>query len=267
MEATAMRGALQSRAQGGEFLYGVNPLREVLRSGRRRLLELFIAEGRGRGRELEGLLRAAEEAGVPVKWMARAELGRLCGSKEHQGVVGRVSAFSFKSLEDLIEAALKGAEPLILVLDGVQDPRNLGALLRSAAALGAAGAVFPRERAAPLSPVAVKASAGASEHMPLARVVNVARALCTMRERGFWCLGIDLGDYPPIWESCLRSPIALVVGSEGRGIRPLVRRSCDALATIPMAPHGVESLNVAVAGAVGLYEVLRKRECGNKKLA
>ncbi len=262
-----MRGAprrSRDREEGGELLYGINPLREVLRSRRRRLLELLVAEGRGRGRGFEELLRAAGAQGVPVRRVARSELGRLSGTREHQGVAGRVTAPGFAPLGELIDAALGEEEPLILVLDGVQDPRNMGALLRSAAALGAAGAVFPRDRAAPLSPAAVKASAGASEHLPLARVVNVVRALELLKERGFWCLGIELGEYPPLWELSPQGPTALVVGSEGKGMRPLVRRSCDALATIPLVRGRVDSLNVAVAGALALYEVVRRRALKGK---
>jgi 23S rRNA (guanosine2251-2'-O)-methyltransferase len=243
-------------------VYGVNPVRELLRAGGEGLSELWIAEGGARERALSELSRLARRARAKVRTAPRQKLDRLAGAPAHQGVVAVVSDYRYRDLEELLAvAAGTGEAPLLVVLDGIEDPQNLGAIIRSAHALGAHGVVLPRDRAAGISPAAAKASAGAVEHCPVARVVNLTQALERLKERGIWSVATAADAARDLSEVDLTGPLALVVGSEGKGIRPLVRRTCDDVARIPMAGR-VASLNASAAAAIGLYEVARQRRAG-----
>lgn len=240
-------------------VYGLNPVRELLRAGAEGLAELWLAEAGGRERAFGELARLGREAGATVRLAPRGKLDRIAGTPRHQGVVAVVADYRYREVEDLLEAArARGEPPLVVALDGIQDPQNLGAVVRSAHALGAHGVVIPRDRAAGVTSAAAKASAGAVEHCPVARVVNLARAIESLREAGLWAVAADADAARSLPEVDLSGPLLLVVGGEGEGIRPLVRRSCDQSARIPMAGR-VGSLNASAAAAVCLYEAARQR--------
>jgi 23S rRNA (guanosine2251-2'-O)-methyltransferase len=244
-------------------VYGVHAVTEALRRGKGHVAALLVQD---EGADVLAPLRPLlQKAGLtPIERPPR-ELDRLAHGGVHQGLIALCGEYAYASVDDILaRAQAEGAAPLVLVLDGVTDPQNLGALLRSAYVLGAHGVVLPQDRAAPVSPAVVKASSGASELLPVARVVNVVRTLAALRQAGLWLYAAALGqDARPPWAADLRGPSALVLGSEGKGIRPLVRKSCDLILEIPMAPglRGA-SLNVSAAGAALLYEALRQRHTG-----
>ncbi len=239
-------------------IYGLHPVRELLRAGAEGLSELWIAEG-AREREVPSLERLARAAGAKVRAAPRARLDRLAGTDRHQGVVAVVSDYTYSELGQLLALARERAEPpLLVVLDGIEDPQNLGAIVRSAHALGAHGTIIPRDRAAGVTPAAAKASAGAVEHCLVARVTNIARTLELLGQSGVWSVALGPDGDRSLAEVDLAGPVALVVGSEGQGIRPLVRRGCDHIARIPMAGK-VGSLNASAAAAIALYEAARQR--------
>jgi 23S rRNA (guanosine2251-2'-O)-methyltransferase len=236
----------------GRFVYGVNPVLEALRAHRADVVRVLLEERRSQGGEK--VARAAAEAGVPVEEVARGELDRRARAGAHQGVGAELAQFRYAELEDL----LGKPRALLLVLDGVTDPQNLGALVRSAHALGAQGVVLPKDRAAGIGPSAFKAAAGALEHCPVARVTNLSRALEQLKQAGIWTVALAADGEKDLREIDLTVPVALVLGSEGSGVRPLVRKTCDHVARIPMAGE-IGSLNVSAAGAIALYEVARQR--------
>lgn len=176
----------------------------------------------------------------------------------HQGVVAEAAPYEYSTLEDVIEAATASPTPLVLVLDVLQDPQNLGSLLRTAAAIGAQGVVIPEHRAVGVTPAVVKASAGAIERLKIAQVTNLSRAIDALKEVGIWAVGLDASAETPYDKADLNRPLALVVGGEGKGLRHLVRQHCDLVVSLPM-PGAIESLNAAVAGSIVLYEALRQR--------
>lgn len=240
-------------------VYGVNPVRELFRAGTGEVAELWLAEGRARDAGVAALSRLAEEAGAKVRAVPRAKLDRLAGTDRHQGVVAVVADYRYRQVEDLLAAARAlGEPPLLVLLDGVEDPQNLGAIVRSAHALGAHGVVIPKDRSAGVTPAAAKASAGAVEHCPVARVTNLAQTLEELKKLGVWSVATAPDAPRDLGEVDLAGPVALVVGGEGRGVRPLVRRTCDLEARIPMAGR-VGSLNASAAAAVALYEAARQR--------
>jgi 23S rRNA (guanosine2251-2'-O)-methyltransferase len=247
------------RTDGPLILYGRHPVLEALRQEGRRVEEVLVArETANRGADVVALAR---QAGVRWSHAPRAALTALAGTPHHQGVVARVAPRAYASLDDVLRvAAGSGGPGLLLVLDQVQDPGNVGNLLRTAEALGVHAVVLPRHEAAGLTPHVAKAAAGALEHLPVARIGNLAQTLDILKTEGYWVVGATAGgEAPPPWRLDLRGPVALVLGSEGRGLRPLVARACDALTRIPQAGR-VGSLNVAAAGAALLYEVRRQRD-------
>ena len=230
-----------------EWIYGRNVVRMALAPGARRRAQRLVATA-----------PALKSLGVPpprglcVEVVTGRELDVLTGNDEHQGVALQVEAFRYASFEDVANA------DLVVALDEVSDPHNLGAVARSAAAAGAGGIVLPKHRSASVTPAAVKASAGVIEHLPIAQVANMASVLKEFKERGFWVYGAAGGVETSLWSLDLTGRVALVFGAEGRGLRPLVARTCDALAAVPMQPP-VESLNVSVAAALFLFEARRQR--------
>jgi 23S rRNA (guanosine2251-2'-O)-methyltransferase len=216
------------------------------------------------GQAFSALKQAAAQRGLPLLSRSRSELDRLCRGGVHQGVLALCGAYRYADgVSALLEnAAQSGAAPLLLVLDGITDPQNLGALTRSAFVLGGHGMVVPKDRAAAVTPAAVKAAAGATELLPIALVPNLVRAMHELKDRGVWLIAAvapGQGGVPP-WELDLTQPSALCLGSEGQGLRPLVRKTCELRVEIPML-GGLRgaSLNVAAAGAALLYEALRQR--------
>jgi 23S rRNA (guanosine2251-2'-O)-methyltransferase len=243
-------------------VYGVNPVRELLRAGGEGLSELWLAEGGAHGGPGADLERLGRAAGAKVRRAPRPRLDRLAGTDRHQGVVAVVADYRYAEPEDLLEVAkASGRPPLLVVLDGVEDPHNLGAVIRSTLALGGHGVVIPKDRAVGITPAAAKASAGAVERLRVARVTNVTKTLESLKEAGVWAVALAADGDRPLRDVDLGGPTALVLGSEGEGLRPLVRRTCDHIAYIPM-PGATESLNVSAAAAVALYEAARQRGAG-----
>ncbi|HYK37908.1 23S rRNA (guanosine(2251)-2'-O)-methyltransferase RlmB [Alloacidobacterium sp.] len=237
-----------------EVLYGLHPVEEALRAGSRQFDHICFARER-HDQRLQRVIDVCREAGVRLRFEPRDHLTKLAKTAGHQGVVAIVRAKAMLELEDLLD----GPGPrFLLALDGVEDPQNLGALLRTADGAGADGVILTERRSAPLSPVAIKASAGAAEHVPIARVVNLSRALEQLKEHNLWCVGLDERGTMSYDEFDFTSNCVLVLGREGAGLHDLVRRHCDRLLRIPMAGK-VASLNVSAAGAVVLYEAARQR--------
>ena len=241
------------------IVYGIRPVEEALRA--KRVHALFVADGleddpKSGGRSV---IEAAKQAGVQAVYRDRASLDELAKGGVHQGVIAVTGEYPYASVEQILVAAEKGGRPpFVLVLDGVQDPQNLGALVRTAHVAGADGIIIPRDRAVQITPTVVKASAGATEHARIALVTNVARTLEELKAAGLWICGAVAQDGEVPWKIDMKGPFAMVLGAEGKGIRPLVLRGCDLLVRIPMAGK-VASLNVGAAGAMLLYEAVRQR--------
>lgn len=235
-------------------IYGINPVREALRGGR--VSRLMVHQGSAGGGRLQALMDAARAHGIAVESVERSAIERAARGGVHQGVVAVVDEPPSYSVRDLVAAA-KGP-PLILVLDGIEDPQNVGAILRVADAAGIDGVIRQTRHAAPLGGAAAKASAGAVAHVKMADVVNIARAVDELKDMNVWTVGLDAAAPQPYNALDLRQPTAFVLGAEGQGLRRLVKQKCDFLASIPMRGH-VESLNVATAAAVVLFEAVRQR--------
>jgi 23S rRNA (guanosine2251-2'-O)-methyltransferase len=238
-----------------DLICGINPVLEALAAGERAFDRLLIAKGVRNRRIAEAIARAGT-LGIPLRFEDRQTLDRMAAGVLHQGVIAVVSAKAAVGLEDLLDSARDPA--LLVVLDGVEDPRNLGAILRTAEAAGADGVVVPERHSAGLSETVARASAGALEHVRVARVTNLAQALEELKKRGVWTVGFDAGGAER-WDAIdYRRPVALVLGGEGRGMRRLVRERCDHVASLPLLGR-VGSLNVSVAAGIALYEVIRQR--------
>ena len=243
-----------------EILYGRQPVRETLRAGRRQVFKLLQAQGVKPTGVVRQILTLAEQAHVPIQAVDRRELDKLGGEVNHQGLAAEVSGYPYMDLAALLDLSQQAGEPpFLLLLDHIQDPQNLGSLLRSADAAGAHGVVLPGRRAAGVTPAAVRASAGAAEHVPVALVANLVQAMERLKTEGIWLAGLEaLPDAQLYTQIDLSGPLGLVVGSEGQGLARLVRERCDYLVRLPMRGQ-VESLNAAVAGGIALYEVRRQR--------
>lgn len=234
-----------------EFLYGRNAVTEALRAKRRAVRRLLIAKG-AKEAGLKPVTDEAQRAKVLVAETPREQLDRLAQGANHQGVVLEAASYPYTTLDDLLDAG-REAPPLYLVLDQLQDPQNVGTLLRSAEAVGVTGVIFPEHRAATITPAVVNASSGATEWLRIARVTNLTRTLKQLKDGGVWVAGLEgVPEAKPIGTVDLTGSLALVVGSEGGGISRLVRETCDYLVRLPMHGH-VGSLNAAVAGSIALY--------------
>lgn len=234
---------------------GLHPVRELLRAGRP-LRRLAVAAGRSDSEVLDELLGLARAAGVPVDRVDRDDLDARADGLVHQGVVATAPPYRYADLEEVLDAASSAGEvPLLVALDGVTDPHNLGSICRSAEAVGAHAVVVPSRRAAPVTPVAEKAAAGALAHLPVVQVTNLVRSLAAVADRPLWSLGLDADGEVEVADSqLLTEPLVLVVGAEGRGLARLTRDSCDQLVRLPMRGR-VGSLNASVAAAVSLYAI------------
>jgi 23S rRNA (guanosine2251-2'-O)-methyltransferase len=243
-----------------ETLYGRNPVCECLRAGRREVFEVILAQGARERGTLADITRLADQRGIDVRQVDRQQLDRLVKGVHHQGVVAEVSEYPYATLEDmLVVAATRGEPPWLLLLDCLQDPQNLGTLLRTAETVGVHGVILPERRAVAVTPAVVSASSGASEHTLIGQVTNLVRAMEELKGRDVWVYGLeDVQGASPLWQTDLRGALALVVGSEGQGMRRLVRQSCDLVVRLPMRGR-ISSLNAAVAGSVALYEAARQR--------
>jgi 23S rRNA (guanosine2251-2'-O)-methyltransferase len=248
------------------YIYGINSVTEALKARGRAFEWVGMAKERHDIR-LQRLIEDCRRLSVPVRFLQRTELDRMAGNAAHQGVVAVTSAKQYNDLADVI-AAKRGNYSLIVVLDGVEDPHNLGAILRTADAAGANGVVIPERRAAAVTGTVTKASAGASEHLPISKVTNIARSVEELKENNVWTVGLDERGAKTYDSLDYKMDCALVLGGEGKGLHDLVKRKCDFLVSIPMLGK-VPSLNVSVAAAVVLYEIVRQRraaeEASNQK--
>lgn len=240
-----------------EFILGKNPVIEALRA-EHAINKIWIGEGSQKG-QMTKLLQLAKEQGVLVQHVPKKKLDQLVNSTNHQGVVASIAAYEYAELEDLFaNAAKRGEQPFFLLLDEIEDPHNLGSILRTADACGVHGVIIPKRRAVGLTQAVAKSSTGAIEYVPVARVTNLARTMDDMKKQGIWFAGTDATGADDYRAGQFDMPITLVIGSEGKGISRLIKEKCDFLIKIPMVGH-VTSLNASVAASLLMYEVYRKR--------
>ena len=241
------------------LVFGLHAVRTLLQRHPERVMQVFLQKGREDPRAAE-ILALAQGTGARVEWRTVTELDRLAGGERHQGVCVQMRAsgpLGEGALDELLDRLQ--SPPFLLILDSVQDPHNLGACLRTADAAGVAAVIVPRDRAAGLSPTVRKVASGAAETVPLIQVVNLARTLRWLKERGIWLVGAEGEASRSVYETDLKGPLGIVMGAEGQGMRRLTREACDVLVRIPMAGV-IESLNVSVAAGVLLYEAVRQRQ-------
>lgn len=239
-----------------QIIFGIHAVEEALATRGRAFDYVAVARGRSDAR-IQKIVRLCQAAGVPVRAMSRDELTRLAHAANHQGVVAVTSEKQYGDLEDLLSAK-RGKHAFLLVLDGIEDPHNLGALIRTAEGAGVDGIVIPERRAAGVTAAVVKASAGASEHLPIAKVTNLSRTLEDLKAHNIWTVGLDERAPQNYDQIDYLMDCALVLGAEGHGLHEQIRKKCDFLVSIPMSGK-VPSLNVSVAGAIVMYEVARQR--------
>lgn len=239
-----------------DFIGGRNPVIEALKSGRD-INKIWIAEGSQKG-SIQQIVGLAKESNVMVQYVPKKKIEQMV-SENHQGVVASVAAYQYAELDDLFQKAeQKGEDPFILILDELEDPHNLGSIMRTADAAGAHGIIIPKRRAVGLTSTVAKASTGAIEHIPVARVTNLSRAVEELKERGVWVAGTDANGKQDFRQLDGTLPIGLIIGSEGKGMSRILRDKCDFLVQLPMIGH-VTSLNASVAASILMYEVYRKR--------
>ncbi len=240
------------------IVYGINPVSELLKAGNSRIKKIIFARERGT-KVIVPLIDRAKKARVPIEYQSKRVLDKTSGTKHHQGVVALVAGHREGDIGELIESWKNSGEKLLaLVLDGIQDPQNLGALIRTACASGVHGVITLKHRAAPITGSVVKASAGAVEHTNIVRVANLGNALDALKESGAWIVGTCAESTTSLYDIDASLDLALVMGSEGEGIRPLVKKKCDFLVNIPLRGN-ISSLNASAAGAIALYEIVRQR--------
>ncbi len=242
-----------------EILYGYHPVREALRAGKRELLEIYLPTGKSSSRA-EEVVFLAEAAHVPIKRVPMGRIESMSATDAHQGICASAGPYVWSDLFRLTKTA-QGGKPFLLLLDHIVDPHNLGALLRTAFCAGLDGVIITKDRSAQPTPAVSKASAGTMEHISLTRVTNMVSTIKTLKESGLWVAGLDKHTGQSIYSSDLTGPMALVIGSEEKGIRPLVKKHCDLMIAIPQVGD-VDSLNASVAGGVVMYETYRQREFG-----
>ncbi len=237
-------------------IYGIHAVAEALKARGRAFEYVAVADQRHDGR-MQRVVELARAAGVPIRKLPREQLERLAHAPTHQGIVAVTSAKTYVDVDDLL-AQKRGSHAFLIVLDSVEDPHNLGAIIRTADAAGADGIIIPERRATGVTATVAKASAGASEHLPVAKVTNITRTLEALKQRNIWIVGLDERGAKTYDQIDYNMDCALVLGAEGQGLHDLVRKSCDFLVSIPMLGH-VPSLNVSVAAAIVMYELLRQR--------
>ncbi|MEW5909074.1 MAG: 23S rRNA (guanosine(2251)-2'-O)-methyltransferase RlmB [Thermodesulfobacteriota bacterium] len=249
---------------GSEVLYGFHPVMEAITAKRRRIFKIYLAQ-EGDPRRKTSVQRSAQTAGIPVKGIPKLELNRMAGTPLTQGVAAEVSAYPVADLSDILnQPKIRGENPFLLLIDNLVDPQNLGALIRTGACAGIHGVIIPKDRSSPPTPAVTKASAGALEHIRLARVSNLSGTIEILKQSGIWVVGMDPSARNSLFYTDLTASLAFVVGGEEKGIRPLVKRHCDDLVSIPIRGE-IGSLNASVAGGIAMYEAVRQRQ-GNESL-
>lgn len=241
-----------------EILGGINSVAEALR-GQREFHKLYVAKESQNSRIKEILILAGKRS-VSIKFISRTDLDRLYPQAPHQGVAAEVEPYAYADLDDVVaRASHAGDRSILLVLDGIEDPQNLGSIIRTAECAGVNGVILPRHHSVGINPTVVRASAGASEHIAVVQKTNLANTLKSLKKAGFWVIGADMGGSQEYFHSKMPYPAVLVIGSEGRGIRRLVKENCDVLVRIPMFGQ-VNSLNASVSVALLMYELVRQRD-------
>ena len=239
-----------------QVIYGINPVLELLKGHDKAIRRLLVATGRG-GESIRKILDLARKAGIPVEFKERDYLDRQAGQTSHQGVMGFCDDFAYADVDDVIANHHKDFKNnLILILDGITDPQNLGSLIRTAHCFGVNGVIIPKDRSASVTAAVMKASSGTAGYTPVAMEVNLSSAIEYLKSKGFWIYGADAGNDRGVHAPDYRGNIAVVMGSEGKGLRPLIRKNCDFLLSIPMKGK-IDSLNVSVAAGIILHEILR----------
>ncbi len=240
-----------------EIIAGRNPVREALRAGRP-INKIVMAKGTGSG-PLSEIIRLAREANIPVQTVERAYLDKVDTGTSHQGIVAYAAAKQYVEVEDILAIARsKGQDPFVVMLDEINDPHNMGAIIRTADAAGVHGVIIPQRRSVALTSTVAKASAGAVEYVPVARVTNLDQTIRSLKDQGLWVVGADMEGKESYWQAKLTGPLLLVIGGEGKGIGKLIKERCDMLVNLPMLGR-VGSLNASVAAALLVYEVVRQR--------
>ncbi len=241
-----------------EIIYGVNPVREVLKKRPDRFISILIYEGKER-RDIHDIIAVAKKNGIKIEFVDKWRIDRLTGSNKHQGVAAELREFIYSDIADILDSARKkGDKPFIVILDGIEDPQNLGAIIRSAHCFGVHGVIIPKDRSASITGVVYKASAGAVEYIAVARVVNISRAIDELKEEGLWIVGASSEAKTSILDFNFPESVGIVIGGEGRGIRPVVMERCDYIVSIPMK-GAISSLNASVASGILIYEAMRAR--------
>ena len=245
---------------GGEWIYGRNPVEEALAAGRRTCSEIILPPANpDEDEQLQRIRDEARSRRLVIRSMDRDQLDKLTRFGHHQGVALKTTGYPYVGIEEIVSAVENDENALVVILDHLEDPQNVGSILRTACAVGAVGVVIPEDRACGITPAVVRASAGGAEHIKVAHVVNLPRAMADLKEAGLWFTGLDWGeDAKTYTEIDFKGRVGLVIGAEGAGISRLVRENCDFIGVLPM-PGGFESLNAGVAAAVTMYEILRQR--------
>lgn len=250
-----------SQENNQEIIYGRNSVQEALKAGIP-MNRLLIAGGDGSG-SLKSIIALAKERGILCVTQERKKLDEICANRNHQGIAAYIAAASYVEPEDILQIAkAKGESPFVIILDEIQDPHNLGAILRTADAVGAHGVIIPKHRAAALTGTVAKTSAGAVHHVPVARVTNIPNTIDYLKAQGLWIAGTDLSGTTPFYKADFKGPIGLVIGSEGHGMGKLTCKKCDFVVTIPMCGQ-VTSLNASVAAGVVMYEIFKQHKGAN----
>ena len=251
-------GVVVEKNEKSRFYFGVNPVAEKLRSSPQEVFEVMMVRSRQPREALRAIDDEARRRGIPVRYVEPGVLDRLADGGRHQGVVAKVASYAYCSFSELLqELSSTLGQDWILLLDGLTDPRNFGALLRSAEAVGVRHVVIPKDRSVGVTPAVVKTSAGAAHYLRIYRVANLRRAILSLKQRGYWVIGLDAAAQEDLYGRIYPEKLLVVLGAEGTGIRPLIRRECDFLVSIPMRGK-IASLNVAVAGGIFLYELVRQ---------
>ncbi len=243
--------------QMNEIIEGKNPVLEALRSGRD-INKILISETNKDDQVMSNIINLAKKRKVPVQNVNKNKIRKLASTDNHQGVLAMAAAKAYATLEEIIEKSPLSDNPIIVMVDGIEDPHNLGAIIRTCDAVGAQGVIIPSRRNVGLTGIVNKASAGAVEYVPVARVTNLAQTIDVLKEQGYWVVGCEASGDKYIYDVDLVIPLVLVVGGEGKGISRLVAEKCDMLVKLPMKGH-INSLNASVAASVALYEALKQR--------
>lgn len=241
-----------------EIVFGINPLLECLKSKRRRILKIYLSDRR-KGKDIDKIIALAKIQNVKIERVHLNAFKQICPWEKNQGVAGLISNLESISIEELISTSFeKEANPALVLLDHIEDPRNLGSIVRSAEVLGIRGIIVPKNRAADLTPVVAKCAAGALEYMHISRVSNILNTIRILKKRGFWLIGAkqDSGNYCFTYD--FKKPVALVLGGEKKGVRSLIEKNCDDIVSIPQSGC-IDSLNVSCAASILFYEVLKQK--------